>query len=213
MWRLAANYLMPEILRGSGALALGASVPTPLMVWWAAGFTVLTLLYADTHVPSPGFVAPVQIGYPRVLTLASGLRPSRRPSPATAAMRPRLRQHDARHARGGARSRSRPLPPRDARCRRWRRRRAGRLARRATSTDDRGAPRSRPAVRVRQSAGRGSTRRRSAGVAPAPRRQERGGREVRPRRGSRRRQSACGPAPATPAARRRSPHLSAARCR
>jgi ABC-2 type transport system permease protein len=46
MWRLAAHYLMPEILRGSGALALGASVPTPLMVWWAAGFTVLTLLYA-----------------------------------------------------------------------------------------------------------------------------------------------------------------------
>jgi len=37
---------MPEILRGSGALALGASVPTPLMVWWAAGFTVATLLYA-----------------------------------------------------------------------------------------------------------------------------------------------------------------------
>jgi Cu-processing system permease protein len=46
MWRLAAHYLMPEILRGSGALALGASVPTPLMVWWAAGFTVLTLLFA-----------------------------------------------------------------------------------------------------------------------------------------------------------------------
>lgn len=46
MWRFAAHYLMPEILRGSGALALGASVPTPLMVWWAAGFTVLTLLYA-----------------------------------------------------------------------------------------------------------------------------------------------------------------------
>src|SRR5918995_135626 len=46
MWRLAADYLMPEILRGSGALALGGSVPTPLMVWWAAGFTVLTLLYA-----------------------------------------------------------------------------------------------------------------------------------------------------------------------
>jgi Cu-processing system permease protein len=46
MWRLAAHYLMPEILRGSGALALGASVPTLLMVWWAAGFTVLTLLYA-----------------------------------------------------------------------------------------------------------------------------------------------------------------------
>jgi Cu-processing system permease protein len=46
MWRLAADYLMPEILRGSGALALGGSVPTPLMVWWAAGFTVVTLLYA-----------------------------------------------------------------------------------------------------------------------------------------------------------------------
>jgi ABC-type transport system involved in multi-copper enzyme maturation permease subunit len=46
MWRLAADYLMPEILRGSGALALGGSVPTPLMVWWAAGFTALTLLYA-----------------------------------------------------------------------------------------------------------------------------------------------------------------------
>jgi Cu-processing system permease protein len=46
MWRLAANYLEPEILRDMGALALGASVPTPLMVWWAAAFTVLTLLYA-----------------------------------------------------------------------------------------------------------------------------------------------------------------------
>jgi hypothetical protein len=46
MWRLAAHYLLPEVLRGSGALALGASVPSPLMVWWAAGFTVVTLLYA-----------------------------------------------------------------------------------------------------------------------------------------------------------------------
>jgi len=46
MWRLAAHNLQPEILRGSGGLALGASVPTPLMVWWAAGFTLLTLLYA-----------------------------------------------------------------------------------------------------------------------------------------------------------------------
>jgi len=25
---------------------LGASVPSPLMVWWAAGFTALLLLYA-----------------------------------------------------------------------------------------------------------------------------------------------------------------------
>jgi ABC-type transport system involved in multi-copper enzyme maturation permease subunit len=46
MWRLAAHYLLPEILRASGALTLGISVPTPLMVWWAAGFTVVTLLYA-----------------------------------------------------------------------------------------------------------------------------------------------------------------------
>jgi ABC-type transport system involved in multi-copper enzyme maturation permease subunit len=46
MWRLAAHHLMPEILRGSGALTFGISVPTPAMVWWAAGFTALTLLYA-----------------------------------------------------------------------------------------------------------------------------------------------------------------------
>jgi Cu-processing system permease protein len=46
MWRLAAHHLQPEIVRGSGGLALSGSVPTPLMVWWAAGFTILTLLYA-----------------------------------------------------------------------------------------------------------------------------------------------------------------------
>jgi Cu-processing system permease protein len=46
MWRLAAHYMEPEILRSTGALAFGASVPSPLMVWWAAGFTLLTLLYA-----------------------------------------------------------------------------------------------------------------------------------------------------------------------
>ena len=57
MWRLAAHYLQPEILRGLGRAGSRASVPTPLMVWWAAGFTVLTLLYASTHVPSPGVVA------------------------------------------------------------------------------------------------------------------------------------------------------------
>jgi ABC-type transport system involved in multi-copper enzyme maturation permease subunit len=44
MWRLAGHYLMPEILRGSEALSLGVSVPTPLMVWWATGFTVVMLL-------------------------------------------------------------------------------------------------------------------------------------------------------------------------
>jgi ABC-type transport system involved in multi-copper enzyme maturation permease subunit len=46
MWRLAAHHMEPEIVRSTGALALGASVPSPLMVWWAVGFTVLTLLYA-----------------------------------------------------------------------------------------------------------------------------------------------------------------------
>ena len=46
IWRLAAHHLQPEILRASGIMALGASTPTPLMVWWAAGFTVLMLLYA-----------------------------------------------------------------------------------------------------------------------------------------------------------------------
>jgi Cu-processing system permease protein len=46
MWRLAAHYLQPEILRGSGGLALGATVPTPLMIWWAAGFSTLMLFSA-----------------------------------------------------------------------------------------------------------------------------------------------------------------------
>ena len=46
MWRLAADYMQPEIARTTGMLALGGSVPSPLMVCWAVGFTVLTLLYA-----------------------------------------------------------------------------------------------------------------------------------------------------------------------
>jgi ABC-type transport system involved in multi-copper enzyme maturation permease subunit len=46
MWRLAADYMQPDIMRSTGMLAFGASVPSPLMVAWAAGFTVLTLLYA-----------------------------------------------------------------------------------------------------------------------------------------------------------------------
>lgn len=46
MWRLAAHHLEPEVLRSTGMLALGASVPSALMVWWAAGFGVLALLYA-----------------------------------------------------------------------------------------------------------------------------------------------------------------------
>jgi Cu-processing system permease protein len=47
IWRLAAYEMQPDIVRGLGpSQLLVASVPTPLMVWWAAGFTVLTLLYA-----------------------------------------------------------------------------------------------------------------------------------------------------------------------
>jgi Cu-processing system permease protein len=46
MWRLAAQNMQPEILRSTGMLTVGFSTPTPLMVWWAAGFTLLTLLYA-----------------------------------------------------------------------------------------------------------------------------------------------------------------------
>ena len=46
MWRLAANYMQPEIMRSTGMLALGGTVPSLLMVWWAIGFTMLTLLYA-----------------------------------------------------------------------------------------------------------------------------------------------------------------------
>lgn len=46
MWRLAAHHMEPEIARSTGMLALGASVPSPLMVAWAISFTVLALLYA-----------------------------------------------------------------------------------------------------------------------------------------------------------------------
>ena len=46
MWRLAAHYMEPEVMRSTGMLALGAAVPTVAMVWWAAGYTALTLLYA-----------------------------------------------------------------------------------------------------------------------------------------------------------------------
>src|SRR5262245_39520132 len=40
MWRMAANYMQPEIVRSTGILALGASVPSGLVVWGAAGFPV-----------------------------------------------------------------------------------------------------------------------------------------------------------------------------
>jgi len=46
MWRLAAYEMQPELVRALGPQLLVASIPTPLMVWWAAGFTLVTLLYA-----------------------------------------------------------------------------------------------------------------------------------------------------------------------
>src|SRR4029078_5974127 len=45
MWGLGAQYKEAEVMRSTGILALGAAVPTAPMVWWAAGYTVLTLLY------------------------------------------------------------------------------------------------------------------------------------------------------------------------
>jgi Cu-processing system permease protein len=47
MWRLAARHLQPPIVREIGpAIFATASVPTGLMIWWTAAFTVLTLVYA-----------------------------------------------------------------------------------------------------------------------------------------------------------------------
>jgi hypothetical protein len=47
MWRLASHYMQPAIVRDVAPLGLSvASVPTPLMVWWAAGFMALTLVWA-----------------------------------------------------------------------------------------------------------------------------------------------------------------------
>jgi ABC-type transport system involved in multi-copper enzyme maturation permease subunit len=47
LWRLGTYYLQPESLRNIGAAMFAtASVPTTLMVWWAAGFTVVALVFA-----------------------------------------------------------------------------------------------------------------------------------------------------------------------
>ena len=48
MWRLAAYYLQPDIVRslGNAGPFAAASVPSALMVWWAVGFTALTLAAA-----------------------------------------------------------------------------------------------------------------------------------------------------------------------
>lgn len=47
LWRLASYNMQPEGLRNLGAAVFAtASVPTALMIWWAAGFTALALFYA-----------------------------------------------------------------------------------------------------------------------------------------------------------------------
>ena len=47
MWRLGVYYLQPAISRGVQVGPFGtSSVPSPLMVWWTIGFTVLALVFA-----------------------------------------------------------------------------------------------------------------------------------------------------------------------
>jgi Cu-processing system permease protein len=50
VWRLALWELQPAIVRSVGGGNQGpftlASVPSALMIWWAAGFTLLTIVYA-----------------------------------------------------------------------------------------------------------------------------------------------------------------------
>ena len=47
VWRLASYQIQPESLRNFGAAMFAtSSVPTTLMVWWAAAFTVATLIFA-----------------------------------------------------------------------------------------------------------------------------------------------------------------------
>jgi Cu-processing system permease protein len=46
LWRLAVYEMQPAIVRGLETPLTTFSVPTFWMVWWAAGFTVLTLRYA-----------------------------------------------------------------------------------------------------------------------------------------------------------------------
>jgi ABC-type transport system involved in multi-copper enzyme maturation permease subunit len=46
VWRLALYYMQPALVRGLETPLTTFSVPTFWMVWWAMGFTVLTLVYA-----------------------------------------------------------------------------------------------------------------------------------------------------------------------
>jgi ABC-type transport system involved in multi-copper enzyme maturation permease subunit len=45
VWRLAVYHMQPAIVRGLETPLTTFSVPTFWMVWWAMGFTVVTLLY------------------------------------------------------------------------------------------------------------------------------------------------------------------------
>jgi Cu-processing system permease protein len=48
MWRLAAFYLQPDIVRslGNAGPFAGGSVPSAMMVWWALGFMAAALAFA-----------------------------------------------------------------------------------------------------------------------------------------------------------------------
>jgi Cu-processing system permease protein len=47
LWRIAAYYLQPELVRNIGAAIFSSAVvPSMLTIWWAAGFMVLTLAWA-----------------------------------------------------------------------------------------------------------------------------------------------------------------------
>jgi ABC-type transport system involved in multi-copper enzyme maturation permease subunit len=47
LWRMAAYYLQPALVRDLAPLIFtSASLPSPLMVWWAAGFMLLALVWA-----------------------------------------------------------------------------------------------------------------------------------------------------------------------
>jgi Cu-processing system permease protein len=48
MWRLAAYYMQPDIVRtlGNAGPFAGGSVPSTPMVWWALGFTAAALAFA-----------------------------------------------------------------------------------------------------------------------------------------------------------------------
>ena len=47
LWRLASFHMQPPAVRGLGPLLFAvASLPSTLMVWWAAGFGILLLIWA-----------------------------------------------------------------------------------------------------------------------------------------------------------------------